>query len=171
MFPVLRRCGLPMMLFIYPSAISNASYAMTWDQLREMARSGLVDVQSYSYWHPDFKRERERLMPVFWVKPDHGPHRFERDHQIPGRGYGPSSHRGVLGRAAIHVPRTARALSPILTAQSLQAAQLGQNPRKGRGLAAFVPSSVGGGKRSARSPKIARATASGSIPGSRCTLS
>jgi hypothetical protein len=37
---------------------------MTWDQLREIKTSGLVDFQSHTFWHPNFKKERERLKPV-----------------------------------------------------------------------------------------------------------
>ena len=48
-------------LFVYPSAISHASYAMTWPELREMRASALVEVQSHSYWHPYYKLERQRL--------------------------------------------------------------------------------------------------------------
>jgi peptidoglycan/xylan/chitin deacetylase (PgdA/CDA1 family) len=61
MFPLIRRYRLPVTLFIYPSAISNAPYALTWQQLAEMKKSGLVDVQSHTYWHPNFRIERERL--------------------------------------------------------------------------------------------------------------
>lgn len=61
MFPIIKRDKIPVTLFIYPSAISNASYAMTWPQLAEMVRSGLVDVQSHTYWHPNFKTEAARL--------------------------------------------------------------------------------------------------------------
>lgn len=61
MFPLIQRYKIPVTLFIYPSAISNASYALTWEQLRAMARSGLVEVQSHSYWHPNFKTEAARL--------------------------------------------------------------------------------------------------------------
>jgi peptidoglycan/xylan/chitin deacetylase (PgdA/CDA1 family) len=58
LFPRIRRYGFPVTLFIYPSAISNASYALTWQQLGEMAASGLVDVQSHTYWHPNFHHEK-----------------------------------------------------------------------------------------------------------------
>ena len=61
MFPLLQQYGMPVTLFIYPSAISNASYALTWEQLGEMVRSGLVEVQSHTYWHPNFKTEAARL--------------------------------------------------------------------------------------------------------------
>jgi peptidoglycan/xylan/chitin deacetylase (PgdA/CDA1 family) len=60
-FPLLRKYGVPMTLFIYPSAISNAAYAMTWEQLRELKASGLCDIQSHTYWHPNFNTERARL--------------------------------------------------------------------------------------------------------------
>ena len=36
MFPLIQRLKIPVTLFIYPSAISNADYAMTWAQLAEM---------------------------------------------------------------------------------------------------------------------------------------
>jgi len=50
-------------LFVYPSAISNASYALTWEQLAEMQASGFAEVQSHSYWHPKFTAEKKRLSP------------------------------------------------------------------------------------------------------------
>jgi len=61
MFPLIQRYGVPVTLFIYPSAISNAPYALTWQQLAEMKKSGLVDVQSHTYWHPNFRVEKKRL--------------------------------------------------------------------------------------------------------------
>jgi len=68
MFPLVKKYRFPVTLFIYPSAISNASYAMTWDQLREIMKSGLMDVQSHSYWHPNFKKEKRRLKPDQYEK-------------------------------------------------------------------------------------------------------
>jgi len=61
MFPVIRRERIPVTLFIYPSAISNASYAMRWEQIAEMQRSGLIEVQSHTFWHPNFRTEKSRL--------------------------------------------------------------------------------------------------------------
>ncbi len=61
MLPLVLRYRVPVTLFIYPSAISNADYALTWDQLRELQRTGLFDIQSHTYWHPNFSRERRRL--------------------------------------------------------------------------------------------------------------
>jgi peptidoglycan/xylan/chitin deacetylase (PgdA/CDA1 family) len=67
-FPLLRKYRAPMTLFIYPSAISNASYAMTWDQLRGLKASGLFYFGSHTYWHPNFKKDRERLKPGDYEK-------------------------------------------------------------------------------------------------------
>ncbi|MBI2306867.1 MAG: polysaccharide deacetylase family protein [Rhodocyclales bacterium] len=63
LLPIIRRERLPVTLFIYPSAIANAAYALTWEQLAEIVVSGLVDVQSHTWWHPDFRVERRRLAP------------------------------------------------------------------------------------------------------------
>jgi peptidoglycan/xylan/chitin deacetylase (PgdA/CDA1 family) len=63
MIPLVKKYRFPVTLFIYPSAISNASYAMTWDQIREIKKSGFTEVQSHAYWHPNFKREKRRLKP------------------------------------------------------------------------------------------------------------
>ena len=61
MLPIVKKYGYHVTIFTYPSAISNAKYAMTWDQLRELKKSGLFDVQSHTYWHPNFKKERKKL--------------------------------------------------------------------------------------------------------------
>jgi peptidoglycan/xylan/chitin deacetylase (PgdA/CDA1 family) len=61
--PIIVREQLPVTLFIYPSAISNASYAMTWEQLAEMQQIPNVDIESQTYWHPDFNIEKKRLSP------------------------------------------------------------------------------------------------------------
>ena len=68
LLPIIRRERLPVTLFIYPSAISNASYAMSWDQLRELKDTGLVAIQSHTYWHPNFKTERKRLDDAAYAK-------------------------------------------------------------------------------------------------------
>ncbi|MGU7785019.1 polysaccharide deacetylase family protein [Burkholderia sp. PU8-34] len=61
--PILAQHPVPVTLFIYPSAISNASYAMTWDQLRTLGASGEFDIESHTYWHPNFATERTRRSP------------------------------------------------------------------------------------------------------------
>ena len=63
MLPLVRRYGIPVTLFIYPSAVSNASYAMTWGQLQELKQTGLFDFQSHTFWHPNFKQEKKKLKP------------------------------------------------------------------------------------------------------------
>jgi peptidoglycan/xylan/chitin deacetylase (PgdA/CDA1 family) len=60
MYPVVREHNFPVTLFIYPSAISNAHWAMTWEELQTLQDSGLFDVQSHTYWHPNFRKEKER---------------------------------------------------------------------------------------------------------------
>ncbi|VVD62894.1 Poly-beta-1,6-N-acetyl-D-glucosamine N-deacetylase [Pandoraea morbifera] len=63
LWPALAPHPVPITLFVYPSAISNTTYAMTWDQLRGLARSGEVDIESHTYWHPNFRAERARRSP------------------------------------------------------------------------------------------------------------
>ncbi len=68
MLPLIKKYHVPVTLFLYPSAISNASYAMTWDQIRQLKRSGLFDMQGHTYWHPNFKIEKKRLSPSEYDK-------------------------------------------------------------------------------------------------------
>ncbi len=68
MAPIVRKYKIPITLFIYPSAISNAKYAMTWEQLRELETTKLFHVESHTYWHPNFKHEKKKLSPEEYVK-------------------------------------------------------------------------------------------------------
>jgi peptidoglycan/xylan/chitin deacetylase (PgdA/CDA1 family) len=68
MLPIVRRFHIPVTLFIYPSAISNASYAMTWGELKQLQQTGLFDLQSHTYWHPNFKRDKRKLSPAAFQK-------------------------------------------------------------------------------------------------------
>ena len=61
MLPLIQHHKVPVTLFIYPSAISNASYAMTWKQLLELDKTGLFHVESHTYWHPNFIKEKKKL--------------------------------------------------------------------------------------------------------------
>lgn len=61
MLPIVKKYHIPVTLFIYPSAISNASYAMTWEELREIKQTGLFDLQGHTFWHPNFKKEKKKL--------------------------------------------------------------------------------------------------------------
>ncbi|WP_227747182.1 polysaccharide deacetylase family protein [Paraburkholderia franconis] len=60
LLPIAQREQLPVTLFVYPSAISKASCALTWEQLRAMRATALFDVQSHTGWHPGFAVERSR---------------------------------------------------------------------------------------------------------------
>lgn len=64
MLPAVREYRVPVTLFIYPSAISNARYAMSWNDLDNLQHTGLFDVQSHTFWHPNFTIEKRRLSPV-----------------------------------------------------------------------------------------------------------
>lgn len=68
MLPLAKKYNVPVTVFIYPSAISNAKYAMTWDQIRELKKSGLFDLQSHTYWHPNFKRDKKKMKPQEYEK-------------------------------------------------------------------------------------------------------
>jgi len=68
MLPLVKQYRIPVTLFIYPSAISNASYAMTWKELRELKKTALFDLQSHTYWHPNFKKEKRRLSDAEYEK-------------------------------------------------------------------------------------------------------
>jgi len=68
MLPLVRKYNIPVTLFIYPSCISNASYAMTWDQLKKLQQTGLFELQSHTYWHPNFKKDKKKLKPAEYQK-------------------------------------------------------------------------------------------------------
>lgn len=68
MWPLARKYNVPVTLFIYPTSISNASYAMTWEQLKELQQTGLFDIQGHTYWHPNFKQEKKRLSAAEYQK-------------------------------------------------------------------------------------------------------
>lgn len=63
MAPLLAERRWPVTLFVYPSAISNAAYAMRWAQLRELLAQGHYTVESHTYWHPHLLRERRSRAP------------------------------------------------------------------------------------------------------------
>ncbi|MEO8626977.1 MAG: polysaccharide deacetylase family protein [Betaproteobacteria bacterium] len=49
-YPVLKQYGFPATVFVYTDFI-GARDALTWDQMREMVTSGLVDIQAHSKTH------------------------------------------------------------------------------------------------------------------------
>ena len=68
MLPLIKKYRVPVTLFLYPSAISNAPYAMTWEQIRNLKRTGLFNLQGHTYWHPNFKMEKKRLSSAEYDK-------------------------------------------------------------------------------------------------------
>lgn len=68
MLPLVKKYNIPVTLFLYPSCISKASYAMTWDQLKELQKVGLFDFQGHTYWHPNFKKDKKKLSPEEFQK-------------------------------------------------------------------------------------------------------
>lgn len=68
MAPIIKKYKIPVTLFIYPSAISNAKYAMTWDQIRELETTKLFHVESHTYWHPNFNHEKKKLSSEEYAK-------------------------------------------------------------------------------------------------------
>lgn len=68
MLPLVKKYRIPVTLFLYPSAISRADYIMTWEQIRELKRTGLFELQGHTYWHPNFKREKKKLPPAEYEK-------------------------------------------------------------------------------------------------------
>ncbi len=57
-FPLLKQYNWPATLYIYPDWISGAGASLSWDEIKEMQKSGLVDVQSHTMSHPDLVRMR-----------------------------------------------------------------------------------------------------------------
>ena len=67
MFPLVKKYNVPVTIFVYPSAISNAKYAMTWDQLRTLKKNGF-DIQGHTFWHPNFKQDKKKMTPAEYEK-------------------------------------------------------------------------------------------------------
>lgn len=68
MLPLVLKYKIPVTLFIYPIIISHASYALTWEQLKELQKTGLFDIEGHTYWHPNFKQEKRHLSPSEYQK-------------------------------------------------------------------------------------------------------
>ncbi len=71
MRPLVLKYKIPVTLFIYPSCISNASYAMTWEQLKKLQQTGLFDLQGHTFWHPNFKKDKKKMTPAEFQKDLH----------------------------------------------------------------------------------------------------
>ena len=64
MFPIVKKLNIPITLFIYPESISSSKNFLTWDQLKELKNSALVDIQGHTYSHPNFKVAKRKLSPT-----------------------------------------------------------------------------------------------------------
>lgn len=64
MFPIIKKLNIPITLFIYPESISSNKHFLTWDQLKELKNSELVDIQGHTYSHPNFKVAKRKLSPT-----------------------------------------------------------------------------------------------------------
>ena len=60
-FPELQKRKFPFTVLIYPNIIGKTSNALTWDQIRTMAKAG-VDIQSHALTHPFLTKRRHRSM-------------------------------------------------------------------------------------------------------------
>jgi peptidoglycan/xylan/chitin deacetylase (PgdA/CDA1 family) len=61
LYPEMKKRSFPFTVFIYPKIIGQTAYALTWGQIREMARNG-VDVQSHAFSHPFLTRRRHAAL-------------------------------------------------------------------------------------------------------------
>ncbi len=61
MYPLARKYNIPITLFIYPETISQGKNALTWDQLKELMKTGLFDVQDHTFTHPNFKQAKKHM--------------------------------------------------------------------------------------------------------------
>jgi peptidoglycan/xylan/chitin deacetylase (PgdA/CDA1 family) len=60
-FPELQKRKFPFTVFIYPNIIGKTANALSWSQIREMAKAG-VDIQSHALTHPYLTRRKHTAM-------------------------------------------------------------------------------------------------------------
>ncbi|HEX4044299.1 MAG TPA: polysaccharide deacetylase family protein [Gammaproteobacteria bacterium] len=68
MYPITRKYNIPITLFIYPGTISQGKNALTWDQLKELMKTGLFDIQAHTFTHPNFKQAKKHMSPDAYEK-------------------------------------------------------------------------------------------------------
>jgi peptidoglycan/xylan/chitin deacetylase (PgdA/CDA1 family) len=73
MLPLVKKYNIPVTLFAYPSCVSRVSSVkcMTWEQLIELQQTGLFDIQSHTFWHPNFKKDKKKMKPGEYEKSVH----------------------------------------------------------------------------------------------------
>jgi len=57
-YPILRKYGVSATLFVYTDLIKSrsSSTALSWDDINEMVKSGIIEVQSHTATHPDLTK-------------------------------------------------------------------------------------------------------------------
>lgn len=60
-YPELKKRGFPFTVFVYPQIIGKTATALTWNQIREMAKNG-GDIESHSLSHPFLTRRRHATL-------------------------------------------------------------------------------------------------------------
>lgn len=68
LLPIVKKYHFPVTLFIYPQTISNGKHALTWEQLKSLQATGLFDIQSHTYSHPNFKHAKRSMSPAGYEK-------------------------------------------------------------------------------------------------------
>lgn len=68
LYPIAKKYNIPVTLFIYPETISHGKNAMTWEELKELQKTGLFDIQGHTYSHPNFKHEKRDLSAPSYEK-------------------------------------------------------------------------------------------------------
>ena len=68
MAPIVKKYNMPVTLFIYPETISSGKNAMTWEQLKELKQTGLFDIQSHTFSHPNFKHAQKSMSADRYAK-------------------------------------------------------------------------------------------------------
>ncbi|MFN3231858.1 MAG: polysaccharide deacetylase family protein [Alphaproteobacteria bacterium] len=64
-FPILKRLGLKATLFVYTDFVGGG-LSLSWDKMREMDRSGVIDIQSHSKSHTSMSPNgSERVGPAY----------------------------------------------------------------------------------------------------------
>lgn len=77
-YPILRRLGLRATVFVYTDFVGGG-LALTWDQMREMRESGVIDIQAHSKSHTSLSPNGEEKPGPAYVK------RIEDEIEVPHR--------------------------------------------------------------------------------------
>jgi peptidoglycan/xylan/chitin deacetylase (PgdA/CDA1 family) len=68
LLPIVQKYHIPVTLFIYPQTISVGKNAMTWEELKDLQKIGLFDIQGHTNWHPNFKQEKRKRSAADYEK-------------------------------------------------------------------------------------------------------